>query len=239
MTAPAPSASKVRIREIISRTDPALPAAYALLNATFARHERVTLKEWRAVLREREEEVWTNFAWHLLIAEQQGQVVGLATGTFVGSANVAMIGYLAMAPAIRGGGIGTRLRERLRHAFERDARGLGRSLAAILGEVSHDNPWLRALSRRPKVLVLDLPYYQPSLRFLDSSSPFVLYYEAHGPARAYLPMLELRRILFAIWRDSYRLGRPLEHRAFRRMLRALDGRRHVGPHPDFPRPTAP
>lgn len=238
MTAPTSSASNVRIREITSRTDPALPAAYALLNATFARHERVTLKEWRAVLREREEEVWTNFAWHLLIAEQHGAVVGLATGTFVGSANVAMIGYLAMAPSIRGGGTGTRLRERLRQEFERDARRLGRPLAAILGEVSHDNPWLRTLSRRPKVLVLDLPYYQPSLRFLDSSSPFVLYYEACGPARPYLPMLELRRILFAIWRESYRLGRPLEHRAFRRMMRALDGQRQVGPHPDFPRPTA-
>jgi GNAT superfamily N-acetyltransferase len=239
MTEPKSSAPTVRLREIISRTDPALPAAYALLNATFARHERVTLNEWRAVLREREEEVWTDFAWHLLIAEQRGEVVGLATGTYVGSANVAMIGYLAMAPSTRGGGIGTHLRERLRHAFERDARRLGRPLAAILGEVSHDNPWLRALARRPKVLVLDLPYYQPSLRFLDSSSPYVLYYEACGAARAYLPMLELRRILFTIWRESYRLGRPLEHRAFRRMMRALDGRRHVGPHPDFPQSAAP
>lgn len=239
MTAPTSSASNVRIREITSRTDPALPRAYALLNATFARHERVTLKEWRAVLHEREAEVWTDFAWHLLIAEQRGEVVGLATGTFVGSADVAMIGYLAMAPSVRGSGIGTRLRDRLRHAFERDARRGGRPLAAILGEVSHDNPWLRALARRPEVLVLDLPYFQPSLRFLDSSSPFVLYYEACGPARAYLPMLELRRILFALWRETYRLGRPLEHRAFRRMMRALDGRRHVGPHPDFPQPSAP
>ena len=239
MTNHKASAPAVRLREIVSRTDPALPAAYALLNATFARHERVTLNEWRAVLREREEEVWTDYAWHLLIAEQRGEVVGLATGTYVGSTDVAMIGYLAMAPSIRGGGIGTHLRDRLRHAFERDARRLGRPLAAILGEVSHDNPWLRRLARQPKVLVLDLPYYQPSLRFLDSSSPFVLYYEACGPARAYLPMLELRRILFALWRESYRLGRPLEHRAFRRMMRALDGRRHVGPHPDFPQPSAP
>ena len=239
MTEPKASAPVVRLREITSRTDPALPGAYALLNATFARHERVTLKEWRAVLHEREAEVWTEYAWHLLIAEQRGEVVGLATGTFVGSANVAMIGYLAMAPSIRGGGIGTRLRDRLRHEFERDARRLGRPLAAILGEVSHDNAWLRALARRPKVLVLDVPYYQPSLRFMDSSSPYMLYYEACGPARAYLPMLELRRILFAIWRESYRLGRPLEHRAFRRMMRALDGQRHVGPHPDFPQPSAP
>ncbi|MBW7933067.1 MAG: GNAT family N-acetyltransferase, partial [Gemmatimonadaceae bacterium] len=168
---------------------------------------------------------------------QDGEVIGLATGTFVGSVNVAMIGYLAMAPSIRGGGIGTRLRERLRHAFELDARRLGRPLAAILGEVSHDNPWLRSLSRRPKVLVLDLPYYQPSLRFLDASSPFVLYFESCGPARQALPMLELRRILFAIWREGYRLARPLEHRAFRRMMRTLDERRLVGPHPDFPKRT--
>lgn len=229
-----PAAPAVRLREITSRRDPVLPAAYALLHATFARHERVTLREWRSVLREREEEVWTDFAWHLLVAEQRGEVVGLATGTFIGSVDVAMIHYLAMAPAIRGSGVGTRLRERLRHEFERDARRLGRPLKAILGEVSHGNPWLRTLARRPKVLVLDMVYYQPSLRFLDTASPFVLYYESCGRARPALPMLELRRILFALWRESYRLSRPLEHRAVRRMLRALDGQRQVGPHPDYP-----
>lgn len=239
MTVPEPIAPAVRLREITSRSDAALPAAYALLHATFARHERVTLREWRSVLREREEDVWTDFAWHLLVAEQRGEVVGLATGTFIGSVDVAMVGYLAMAPAIRGGGIGTRLRERLRHEFERDARRLGRPLAAIVGEVSHDNPWLRTLARQPKVLVLDMPYYQPSLRFLDTASPFVLYYESCGPVRSSLPMLELRRVLYALWRESYRLSRPLEHRAVRRMLRALDGKRQVGPHPDFPRPTSP
>jgi len=39
----------------------------------------------------------------------------------------------------------------------------GKPLAAILGEVTADNPWLRALARRPGVLVLDFPYFQPKL----------------------------------------------------------------------------
>lgn len=240
---PAPSgdalARPIRIREILSRDDPALPVAYEMLRATFSRNERVQLSEWREVLRERAEDVWSDYGWHLIVAERGRTVVGLTTGMFLGSVNVAVIGYLAISPTIRGGGLGTRLRTRLRTAFERDAhRLLGRHLGAILGEVSPDNPWLRALSRRPNVLVLDVPYYQPRLHLLDLSSPFVLYYESCGAPRASLPMLELRRILYALWRQGYRLARPLQHRAFRKMMRALDGRRHIGPHPDFPRATS-
>lgn len=233
MSAVTPAAPPVRIREITSRTDAALASAYELLRATFARHERINLGEWRAVLREREAEVWIDFAWHLIVAERQGEVLGLVTGTFIGSVGVAVIGYLAISPTIRGGGLGTRLRERLRTEFSRDAQRLDMPLDAIMGEVSRVNPWLQSLARRPQMLVLDLPYYQPSLHFFDRSSAFVLYYESTGRPRASLPMLELRRILYAIWRQAYRLPRPLERRAFRRMLRALERRRHVGRHPDF------
>lgn len=230
----APTA--VRIREIATADDGALAEIHALLRRSFHRHERVSLREWRSTLREKTRGVWTDYAWHLLVAEHGARVVGLTAGTYVGNVNVGIIGYLAIAPEFQAGGLGSRLRARLRHTFERDARQIaGRPLDAVLGEVSADNPWLTSLSRRSNVLILDLPYFQPSLGPGDPPSPYVLYYESLRRPRRYIPAGELRQLLYAVWRRAYRISRPLEHAAFRRMLRSLDGRRRIGPHPDFRR----
>lgn len=231
---PSSRAAPLRIREIVVHDDPLLRDAYRLLRSTFHKSERVLLSEWTATLRERARHVWTDFAWHLIIAERNHHVVGLATGTYIGNVNVGVIGYLAIDRSIRAGGLGTRLRVRLRNAFKRDARHLiGRELEAILGEVSATNPWLAALARRPSVLVLNIPYFQPRLYADDKPSPFVLYYESIGRPRRWLAASELRRILYAIWRRAYRVSRPVERPAFKRMLKALEGRRRIGPHPDF------
>ncbi|HEX6317156.1 MAG TPA: GNAT family N-acetyltransferase [Gemmatimonadaceae bacterium] len=231
---PRSRADQLRIREIVSPDDPLLPDAYRLLRSTFHKNERVLLSEWKATLRERARQVWTDFAWHLFIAERNQRVVGLATGTYLGNVNVAVIGYLAIDRSTRAAGLGTRLRVRLRDAFRRDARQLAhRELDAVLGEVSATNPWLAALARRPSVLVLNFPYFQPRLYAEDQPSPFVLYFESIGRPRRWLAASELRRILYAIWRRAYRISRPLERPAFRRMLNALEGRRRIGPHPDY------
>jgi hypothetical protein len=222
----------VRVREIILPDDPAIPGAYRLLRAAFPRHERVPLAEWRATLKERSRNVWTDYAWHLVVAERRGRVVGLATGTYLGNVNVGVIGYLAIDARVRAAGLGSRLRARLRSTFRRDARGLiGRELSAVIGEVSPGNPWLASLARRPHVLVLNLPYFQPRLYSGDKPSPFVLYYESIERPVRWLSASELRRILYAVWRRAYRISRPLERPAFRTMLRALEGRRRIGPHP--------
>ena len=227
-------AVRIRIREIASPDDTALPDAYRLLRTTFARHERVLLSEWRATLQERARNVWIDYAWHLFIAERGSRVVGLATGTYLGNVNVGVIGYLAIDSSVRATGLGSRLRLRLREAFRRDARRLiGRDLDAIVGEVSADNPWLASLARRPAVLVLDMPYFQPRLYAGDKASPFVLYYEAIRRPKRWLPVSSLRKILYAIWRRAYRISRPLERPAFRLMLKSLEGRRRIGPHPSF------
>lgn len=226
--------ARTRLREITTPADPLVRDAYRLLRKTFHKHERVLLSEWKATLQERAGNVWTDFTWHLVIAEREGRVVGLATGTYLGNVNVAVIGYLAIDRVVRAAGLGTRLRSRLRDAFRRDARQLvGRDLDAVLGEVSADNPWLAALSRKPGVLVLNMPYFQPRLYPGDQPSSFVLYYESMGRPRRWIPASELRRILYAIWRRAYRISRPLERPAFRRMLKALEGRRRIGPHPDY------
>lgn len=231
---------RVQFREVADPKDERLAPAYALLRQAFHRSERVGLSEWRGTLREKAGGVWTDYSWHLIVATRGARVVGLATGTYLGNVNVGIIGYLAIASGAQASGLGTRLRRQLRKAFERDAQRIsGRPLQAILGEVHPGNPWLRALARRPNVLVLDLPYFQPSLYESDLPSPFLLYYESlHGPRR-YLPAGELRQILYAIWRRAYRVSRPLERPAFRRMLASLNGRRRVGGHPQFRRARSP
>jgi hypothetical protein len=219
----------MRIREITDPSDPALKAAYALLKRSFHAGERVPLKEWRGTLREKASGLYTDLAWHVLVAERNGVVVGLNSGTYIGNINLGIIGYLAIAPTERSRGTGTRLRSRLHKYFERDALSLSeRPLDGIIGEVSAYNPWLRTLNRRPNVLVLDFPYYQPSLAVGDKPSPYVMYYEQLRRVRTRMPVTELRRILYSIWRRGYRISRPLERPAFRAMLRAIESRRTIG-----------
>jgi len=86
-------------------------------------------------------------------------------------------------------------------------------------------------------LALDLPYCQPPLRRTDRAIPLVLYYQALGAPRAALPVAEVRRLIYTIWRRAYRIRRPLEYAGFRAMLRALSGRIRVGRLPL--RPTQP
>lgn len=224
--------SGTRIREITQADDPALRPAYALLRRTFPPSERVLFPEWVDTLEEREAGLWTDTAWHLLIAERDGEVIGLTSGTYVGNVNIAVIGYLVTTSATRGQGLGSRLRERLKSAFRRDAERLvRRKLDGILGEVSERNPWLARLSRDPRVLVLDVDYYQPRLHPTDDPSPFVLYYEALTRRRRSIPAAELKRLLYAVWRRVYRVRRPLERPAFNAMLESIGSRRTVGARP--------
>lgn len=228
-TTARPTRGRLRIREVRDPRDPAIRGAYALLSRTFDRGERVDLAGWTGSLRERASGLLTDLLWHLLVAEHGTQVVGFASGNYVGSLNIGVIGYLAVESDIRSHGLGSRLRERLKGAFQRDAlRIAGDPLEAIVGEVSTTNPWLRALAARPGVVVLDFAYVQPRLRADDQPTPFRFYYEALVRPRRSLPAGELRRILFAIWRRIYRVARPLDRRSFRRMLRSLERRRTIG-----------
>lgn len=228
-TAATRATPRTTIRELTNPADPALRRAYALLKQTFHRGERVALREWIGSLEESQHRLASDTAWHLLVAEQGTKVVGLASGTYLGNVNIGVIGYLAMVPEVRSQGIGSRLRVRLRTRFARDAERIaGTPLAAVIGEVSAKNRWLRSLASRPEVLVLDFPYFQPKLTEDDEPSPYILYYESLRGQRDRLPVGELRRILYTVWRRVYRIGRPLERPAFRLMLRALAKRRTVG-----------
>jgi GNAT superfamily N-acetyltransferase len=223
-------AARIALREITTARDPSLTPAYRLLSRTFPPDERVDRREWTSSLQERSEGMLSDLVWHLIVAEDaDGQVLGLVSGTYLGSVNVGVIGYLAIEEAARSRGLGSRLRARLRRSFAQDAMRLrGEPLDGVIGEVSRSNPWLRTLATREGVILLDFPYVQPSLRDGDAPTSFTLYYESLSRVRSRLPVGELRRILFAIWRRIYRIPRPLDRPAFRRMMRALAGRRTIG-----------
>lgn len=240
MTTHAPS-SRVTLREITDPRDRALAPAYRLLSQSFERGERVEKREWVGSLRENADGLLSDLAWHLIIAEdEQGRVLGLVSGTYLGNVNVGVIGYLAIVAEARSRGLGSRLRTRLRRCFERDAQRIrGEPVEAIIGEVSPSNRWLRTLASRPGVVILDFTYLQPRLREGDEPSPFTLYYESLGRPRSSIPVSALRRILYAIWRRIYRIPRPLDRPAFRAMMRSLEGRRTVGAPKRPPRPARP
>lgn len=218
----------VRIREIRDAADPALAAAHRLFHTEFEEGELVSLGDWRNLLRERSQGLWTDLAWHLFVAERAGRVVGAATGMYLGNVNAGVIGYIAVRPVVRRLGLGPRLRGALRRGFERDARRVrGGRLAALVGEVRADNPWLRHLVRREGAIALDFPYFQPSIRGRPPV-PLVLYYQPLNRVRRSLPAAEVRRLLYTLWRRPYRVSHPLARGVFRAMLRALHGRRRVG-----------
>jgi acetyltransferase (GNAT) family protein len=196
------------------------------------RDELLPRRDWIATMREREGGLWTDVNWHVLVAERGQRLLGVATGSYVGSLNIGVIGYIAVARRLRSRGVGPRLRRRMWAAFEADARRIsGRPLVALVGEVRPDNPWLHHLVRREGALALDFPYYQPSLRQQPEPVALVLYYQALQARRRWLSASEVRRLLYTLWRRPYRVDRPLTRPAFRRMLRALAGRRRIGPRP--------
>lgn len=218
----------IRIREIVDPKDADLKDAYQLLTTSFRREERVAFRDWVDSLNEKSHQLLADVAWHLLVATQHGRIVGLISGSYLGNVNVGVIGYLTITPEARAGGVGTRLRTRLRERFERDAQRItARPLDAIVGEVSDDNRWLRTLARRPNVLVLDFPYYQPRIHERHQPIRFHLYHESMHRRRSSLPVGELKRILYTMWRRVYRVSRPLDRAAFRTMLRALEDRRTI------------
>jgi len=219
----------VRIREVVAIDDPSFDRAYRLLRGVFPRSELMPRREWNYAMRERSLGLYTDQNWHVLVAERGTELIGVASGSYVGNVNVGVIGYIAVNPRVRSKGVGLRLRQRLRRAFERDAQRVRRrQLTAIIGEVHINNPWLRRLVRRGRAIALDFPYFQPSLRSRRRPVELVLYYEPLDRPRTSLPATELRRLLYMLWRRAYRIPRPVSRPAFRRMLRALEGRRRIG-----------
>lgn len=226
----------IRVREIRTAKDPAFAPAHRLLRRIFPRAEMMPRRAWIQVLREREQGLWTDLNWHLIVAEREGAVIGAASGSYLGNVNVGIVGYVAVDAAARAKGLGPRLRRALVRGFTRDAKDWNDTdLTAVVGEVHAYNPWLRILVSRHHAIALDFPYFQPALHRGEKPVPLVMYYEPIGAARRWLQVGEVRRLLYTMWRRAYRVANPLSDPNFRRMLRALHGRRRIGSRSQFAR----
>ena len=225
----AKSSGRITIRAVKNAGDPAFRRAHRLLSRAFPTLEMLPISDWEDAMEERAERLWTDIDWHVLVAERGTSLVGAASGSYVGTVNVGIIGYIAVDPGARSRGIGLRLRRHLLRAFERDARRIARrQLRAVVGEVRSDNPWLRHLVTHEGAIALDFPYYQPALGVKRTPVPLVLYYQPLDGPKSSVSVSELRRLLYTMWRRPYRIARPLTRPMFRRMLKSLEGRRRVG-----------
>ncbi|MCM2257180.1 MAG: GNAT family N-acetyltransferase [Vicinamibacteria bacterium] len=221
---------------IVALDDPQTPEfqqALKLFTRVFPAAERIDRRYFDDVMAEKRLGLMFPFNTYFFVALRRDQVIGFCSGTYMAVVNMGFVGYLAVDPAMKGAQIGSRLRRRLVEAMRKDARANGcTDLAGVAGEVETDNPWLRHLVERKGALALDFDYRQPALRPGTREVPLTLYIEPasrHTPRS--LPTWQVKALVYALYRRLYRVRFPLRLASFRRMLRALDGRRRIGQRP--------
>ena len=228
--ADADADSSIRIVEILDETTQVARDALEIIRRAFPPRERQPTDQIAMEIAEKRLGLLTSYDFHLLTAlTPEDEAVAVASGVYLDGVNSGFVTYLAVHPSQRGAGVGRTLRAALISAFQEDARRTDwPDLAAVVGEVRTESPWLEHLIKDPAVLPLDLTYYHPGENPDAPDSEWVLYRQAVSDFRGELPALEVRQLLFAIWRRAYRVRWPLERDGFIAMLRELEGREVVG-----------
>ncbi|HEX7241340.1 MAG TPA: hypothetical protein VF263_13780 [Longimicrobiaceae bacterium] len=172
--------------------------------------------------------------YHLLaMTDPGGRVAAAAAGVYLEAVNAGFITYLAVREDQRGARLGRGLRTRLVDAMRAEARRRrGEELAWAVGEVRRESPWLRTLVGSGRAIPFDLPYFHPWMP-RRAEGRYVLYREPVADPRPELPVPEVERLLFAIWRRAYRVRYPLQSETFGYMLGRLEGRGSIGTDPEF------
>lgn len=226
------SQQEERIVEIDDEQTRLAEQALELIEAAFPPSERQPIGQIAMEISEKRLGLLTSYDFHLFAAvDAEDRVVGVSSGVYLGGVNTGFITYLAVSKDYRHRQLGRRMRLALIEAFGRDAVALDwESLAAVVGEVRLESPWLARLVRDRRALPLDLTYYHPGLQPGHSEVTWILYREAIGDDREELPTLEVKQLLYAIWRRAYRIRWPLEFPGFIHMLEEIEGRAAVGSH---------
>lgn len=229
------SLDELTIAEVEDERSPEARASLRLLGDSFPPQDRQPLEQIAMEVAEKRLGLLTSYDFHLFAASTaDGEVVGIAAGLYLGGVNAGFVTYLAVNPQRRAKHLGRRLRVELVEAFRRDARREGwDELRWVLGEVRLDNPWLQRLIRDRGAVPFDLAYYHPGVMPGQPDERWVIYRQPIGDDRREIPALEVRQVLYAVWRRAYRVRWPLEREGFRAMLDELEGREMVGVHPDF------
>lgn len=224
-----------RIVEITDEREPLAERALGLISASFPPDDRHPMSELRSELAEKRLGLLDPFGYHLLARiDEQGRVSAAAAGVYLAGVNAGFVTYLAVSPEFRGQRLGRVIRAHLVEEFRADAQRAGRKeLGWVMGEVRIDSLWLRSLVRNGGAVPFDLTYYHPGMVPGVSADRYALYREPHGDRRRVLPAVEVRQIIYAVWRRAYRVSYPLERGAFRSMIADLEAKETVGMHPEF------
>jgi GNAT superfamily N-acetyltransferase len=221
-----------RIIEVQDERGPLAEKALGLIQAHFPPRERQPIEQIAMEIAEKRMRLLTSYDFHLFAAvDEHDEVMAVSSGVYLGGVNTGLVTYLAVAEAYRERQLGRSVRSALVEAFRQDARSLDWSeLAAVVGEVRIENPWLRRLVREKAVLPLDLTYFHPGLDPSEGNARWILYRQPIADRRELLPAAEVRQLLYAIWRRAYRVRWPLEREGFIHMLDQLAEREEIGAH---------
>jgi len=225
-----------RVVEIEDERSGIAAQALGLILETFASAERQPIDHIGMEIGEKRLGLSTACDYHLLavVDPDAERVLAVTSGVYLGGVNAGFVMYLAVERSARKQRLGRTLRVALVDRFREDAQKLGwPSLAAVVGEVRRESPWLRRLVRDRDVLPLDLNYYHPGEVPSQTPSPWLLYRQPIADDRAALPAGEVRQLIYAIWRRAYRVRWPLTQEGFFVMLEELAGRDQVGADPRF------
>lgn len=230
---PATESTPARMVEILDERTEIGVAALDLIRRSFPPRERQPTDQIAMEVAEKRMGLLTSYDFHLMAAlTPADELLAVGSGVYLSGVNTGFVTYLAVEPQHQGRQLGRELRAALIEAFRSDARAFEWSeLAAVVGEVRLESPWLKRLVRDRAVLPLDLAYYHPGEEPGSPGAHWVLYREPINDLRLDLPVWEVRQLLYAIWHRAYRVRWPLEREGFLAMLRELEGRELVGAHP--------
>lgn len=220
---------RVVIEEIEEIGSPWVAAALRLSERVFPPGQRVHREDLTDRFAEKRLNLLRPANFHFLVARRGDELHGFVQGSYVAALNVCFVGYLAVEPRFRGGRVGPLLRQHLILRCRQDAR-LNRcsGIRAVVGEVELTSPWLRTLVRSRGAIALDVHFEQPVLSPGGSPVPLVLYVQRLDRSVASLPVARVRRLVYSIYRQVYRVRFPLRDPSFRRFLASLEGRQRIG-----------
>jgi hypothetical protein len=229
------------IEEIDDPASPWFGRAMSLSARIFPPKEQLDQRELEELLLEKRLGLLYPSNVHFLVAHRANEFSGFAQGSYLAGPNVCFVSYLAVRPSRTRGRVGPLLRQRLIFECRRDAiANRRRDIWAVVGEVEHKNPWLRTLVRSRGVIALDIAYEQPPLSAGGSPVPLTLYVQRRDRAVASMRAREVRALVYAIYRNVYRIRFPTRHESFQRIIASIGGRNRVGQidlHGDSHRPA--
>lgn len=165
---------------------------------------------------------WFPDNYHLIIAKDDGEVLAATAGYYIADINVGFINYVVVNPEFEGQGLANFLRRVLIDAFVLDANNnKHQSPIGYLGEVEHNNPWLKTLIKKYGVTPLDVPYVQPPLFRRGKPIPLVLYFQPHPNTTIKLEKAFVESIIRAVYSSVYEIANINKKDYFKKIMEKL------------------